>query len=136
MKSHVNKGRRQTLRLLACLSAMGTSFFRCAIAHGKSFDDLASRLVRVIGNRESARVVGEEYLKSWPAEAGIDRLVRLILWPKPVTSREDVQMSLADISALVRHRQNEDFSLERVVNVQGWILSRTEARLCALCALL
>jgi hypothetical protein len=39
------------------------------------------------------------------------------------------------IKTLLLNQQREDFEKGRIVKVQGWILSETEARLCALTTL-
>lgn len=40
-----------------------------------------------------------------------------------------------EMSTLINDRIRQDFEAEQVVKVQGWVLSITEARLCALSAL-
>jgi hypothetical protein len=46
-----------------------------------------------------------------------------------------VRASVPEMSALLNDRIRQDFASEQVVKVDGWILSITEARLCALTAL-
>jgi hypothetical protein len=40
-----------------------------------------------------------------------------------------------ELRVLLDHKMRRDFADEKVVQLQGWILSVTEARLCALMAL-
>ena len=75
--------------------------------------------------------VGRAYLDQTPHEADAARLrqlldlaaeVRASTLPDPVKER-------------LAARQSEDFRTGQTVLVQGWVLSRTEARLYALAAL-
>jgi hypothetical protein len=89
---------------------------------------------------DSARLIGRAYLAGCPNEVGDDaRLARLILadpgGPESA-SRADAPMP-ADTRSLretIATRVREDFRHGRTATVDGWILSRTEARLCALWA--
>ena len=60
--------------------------------------------------------VGRQYLSDQPEEASRAVLAAL------------VPANKAEISVLVR----EDFELGRLVDIDGWLLSRTECRVCAL----
>jgi hypothetical protein len=67
------------------------------------------------------RVVGREYLGAAPAENDPALLRKLL---GNVRSAEG-------LDALVR----ADFAIGNIVQLRGWVLSRTEARWCALAAL-
>ena len=89
---------------------------------------VAHRLLDLFGSHASASVVGIAYLERHPEERDCQRILReLDLGP--------MKMDCAQIRGLVVQRQREDFARGRVVRVEGWILSETEARLCALAAL-
>lgn len=101
------------------LMALAASLFLPAAA-GIRRPDLA----RLLGwPADSARAVGRAYLATAPAEAALaaEALGPLLaarpLWP------------------VLRRRIGEDFTSGDTVMVDGWVLARTEARLCALCAL-
>jgi hypothetical protein len=90
--------------------------------------DLASTIVDALGSPASARVIGAAYLARHPAERDRSRLLKEL----------DLGAAGCDgarIRALVADRRREDFASGRCVEVNGWILSRTEVRLCALAAL-
>jgi hypothetical protein len=99
-------------------------------------DPLALRLANVFGRKESARVVGREYLRSVPQEADAGILVDLLCSCRAQGYREFSQAQGAELRELLRLQQREDFERGCVVNLQGWILSQTEVRLCALAAIL
>lgn len=80
----------------------------------------------------SRAVVGRAYLEVYPDEASVARLVELIGVPA------DELASATDGTAALpwfRQRIAEDFRTGRTVLVRGWVLSRTEARVCALASL-
>jgi hypothetical protein len=102
----------------------------------KPFDPLPSKLASFFHNKQSAKKVGLEYLKIAPLEADIYLLSNLIC-----SCNEDYRAKLlhADCRGfreLLRQRLCVDFEQDRIVSVHGWILAVTEARLCALTALL
>jgi hypothetical protein len=70
------------------------------------------------------RAIGRVYLEVVPEEAGPHRLERLLLTDTGSTDR-----------AAVQHCVRTDFRVGRTVCLDGWVLSVTEARLCALTCL-
>lgn len=85
---------------------------------------------------QSAREVGHIYFREAPQEHNADILTKMIMQSDmDLMQRLDV-LSEADIIAKLRNLIAEDFAFGNTVQVDGWVLSRTEARLCALCALL
>jgi hypothetical protein len=97
--------------------------------------DLASSLTHLFSHRESAIVVGLEYLQYRPGEADVDRLVDLICLCRPERRAELARAKVERLREVLKLQQREDFRYSRIVKVHGWILSETEARLCALVAL-
>jgi len=85
---------------------------------------------------DSAAWLGRLYLEVNPREADMALLVRLIgaargpaLPPASPTTDEALRADLAE-------RIRNDFIYGNMVTVDGWLLSLTEARLCALVSLL
>jgi hypothetical protein len=85
-------------------------------------------LASFFGDADAAAVVGRRYLALHPSEADLDRLGREILSPTPARAYQAHTRQV-----LARHR--DDFASEHLAIVDGWVLSRTEARLCAIAAL-
>jgi hypothetical protein len=75
--------------------------------------------------------VGRTYLKSAPSERSEERLWEMVL----DTPLGDAPDNIQDITARVRVRRARDFREGDLVAIDGWLLARTEARLCALAAL-
>jgi hypothetical protein len=81
----------------------------------------------VLGDRDAARTVGRRYLDGRPEERNERALVRLLSpLGDPATLTQDA------LRNRVRRAVRSDFVEGRVVPVDGWYLSETEARLCAL----
>jgi hypothetical protein len=90
----------------------------------------AMRLAGVLQHPDSAARLGRLYLDGTPREADAARLVTLIgAAPVSVTTDEALRASLDE-------RIRNDFINGNTVAVDGWLLSITEARLCALVSLL
>jgi hypothetical protein len=94
-----------------------------------------SGLARVFGHAPAAaRAIGQRYLRDFPEENDAGALVGRILEGVPDLPREVDASEAADLRARFRRRFAADFESGDTVQLDGWILSRTEARLCALCA--
>ena len=96
----------------------------------------AMRLAGVLRHPDSAALLGRLYLAGHPQEADAARLVMLIgaapgpaLTPVAAATDEDLRDGLDE-------RIRNDFIGGATVAVGGWLLSVTEARLCALVSLL
>jgi hypothetical protein len=93
----------------------------------------APALAEVLRHRASAVAVGEAYLRVARHEREPRCLVRLI----EVRCGELVFEARGEaLRRCLARRIRQDFAEGQVVEVQGWVLSATEARLCALAALL
>jgi hypothetical protein len=91
--------------------------------------ELTRRVRASFTDLEAAREVGRAYLRTHPRENDEDRLVRLLrssrpAWRRPVRPDE--------IMRTARREVRRDYVAGRLVIADGWYLSRTEARLCAL----
>ena len=126
--------------ILAVLAAGGLAPFigarrlLAAIPHGWPADaPVTARLVALFAAPESAAAIGRAYLAERPMEADPETLVAGILPGR--SARELAMLDGTRLRALVRERHRGDFAAGRTATLSGWILSRTELRLCALAAL-
>ncbi|MDQ4035942.1 MAG: hypothetical protein M3153_08430 [Chloroflexota bacterium] len=123
-------GRRRLLVTgvgLAASATLGPRAIGLILERLAASSDVGQSLRELIVHRESAALLGRAYLAATPGEADTSRLAWLILGaPGVPTGRE---------AARVASRMRADFDAGRVVTVEGWIVSTTEARLCALCAI-
>jgi hypothetical protein len=131
--------RRDALRILsaaALLLPLGARLGLRMIGPGDPPGDPRARAVlRALTTRDSAAVVGRVYLSGMPSEACPERLVRLLChvgcgWRPGLVSAPSEQLR-----RWMREAVRNDFETAQIVTVDGWQLSVTEARVCALAAL-
>jgi hypothetical protein len=113
----------------ASLAWFGPSPFRRATL--PSSERLASLLQHV----DDALGVGREYLRQVPAEASARVLTARVAERLPGGLGAIDSASDARLRELLLSAAAEDFRDLRTVELHGWVLARTEARLCALAAL-
>lgn len=89
-------------------------------------------LTALLRHQSSAKIIGQHYLQHYPHEANADQLLGLIT-AGVITDANASGQQLRDRLA---QKIRQDFADERVVKLQGWLLARTEARLCALTTLI
>jgi hypothetical protein len=87
-------------------------------------NDGEGALGEVFADLDAARAVGEAYLANHPGEADERKLLAVLGLGSAVVSPADLKR----LRAAVR----DDYERSELRLVNGWYLSRTEARLCAL----
>ncbi len=103
-----------------------------ALAGRPAIPTLSARLEEVLPNAASARALGNAYLAEHPEEADAEALARQVTELLAPYARQTVAgQELAD--ALARLRAS-DFRRGDVVDLDGWVLSRSEVTVCALVA--
>ena len=96
---------------------------------------LGPGLVQLLRHKESARIIGLEYLRGAPQEAHVQTLIDLLssdFTQSPIGPHKSDTTRLREF---LRLQTQQDFEAGRIVRLQGWMISVTEARLCALVAL-
>lgn len=95
----------------------------------------AARLLAVLGRPDSAAAVGRAYLAGHPIEADRDRLAVRLDQAVRCQDCDPARARTDQLRAALAGQIRADFAAARVVMVDGWVLSETEARLCGLAAL-
>jgi len=99
-------------------------------------ETIAEQLSNFFIHKQSAEMIGREYVTLRPNESARTLLNELIrsfeLHRFSMSGRIDTK----ELRNFLAIKQRQDFELSRIVNIKGWILSETEARLCALAALI
>ena len=113
--------------------AIGTRPWRALVAFTPV--TTAERLAGLLTQRDSARVVGRAYLDLVPGESSASGLVDRITTGLPGGWRTARDASDAELRVLLAASIRSDFEQDRVVDVDRWVLSSTEARLYALTTL-
>lgn len=127
--SKIDNERRRFLRLgLIAISSLG--FSACDPARkSMARDDLASWLTDLLANKDDAAFLGAEFLKTHPNEITAKRLTQFIA--------QAIQRSGTVPDTSIRFRAaatsviREEYQYDDTVLVDGWVLSRTEARIYA-----
>ena len=123
--------RRSMLISAAAATTAAVACVAWRFADDASDDYMSQDLSKVFdGYKVYAVSVGESYLQCAPHEADPMVLAALL--------RIDARNLPKDKAALrlyVRDRIRQDFAEGRTTDVNGWILSSTEARLCAITAI-
>jgi hypothetical protein len=96
---------------------------------------LHSKLTGLFMHQESAQAIGRAYLQSHPQAADARTLESQIAQSLASDRKQLIAADSRSLSELLAERIRQDFEAEQIVKVQGWILSVTEARLCALTVL-
>lgn len=129
MSRPTDPGRRRLLlggAAVAAAALLGPRALAITVERLRGLDDPAQRLRSLVRHPESAAVLGRAYLAVNPDEASAPRLVALI-----AGSTDTADATATSLSDRIR----AEFDAGELVRLDGWIVSRTEARLCALCAL-
>jgi hypothetical protein len=126
----------QTLSFLHISAFIGLAYPYARKEAADFSDPLPSKLVSFFSHKESAKNIGLEYLKSTPMEADVHLLTSLICSFNEEYREKLLRSNSKRLRELLRQRLCLDFEKDDIVTVHGWILAATEARLCALTALL
>jgi len=123
--------RRRFLHVAAGGAAVTLTTTSCAGDRGFELAALSeTALLPALGGDE-VRAVGRRYREMVPAESSVKALRTAILDTRPSVLQRALGRE-ATVAALV----DGDFAAAHVVVVNGWVLSVTEARQCALYSLL
>jgi hypothetical protein len=125
---------------LTCLLAGAGCLFVGRVARGGSGrgvppEALAVQIVSAVPDRRRAAALGRAYLRDAPNEASVAGLVAAIS-SGCVPSLGSHTAGTADLRRALSMRVERDYAEQRLVEVQGWLLAPSEARICALTALM
>lgn len=124
--------RRQALQLLAGISVLATPLFHRLIMVGR--DDTSGfepALIRILGDEHLVKRIGNAYRRRYPGESSGDSLLGLLTGENLPEGRTGITIGNDKIDEMIRN----DFRDGRIVIIEGWVLSRTEARQSALFSL-
>ncbi len=132
-------GRRRVLTAVTCfaLAPLGVFLGRYSVGTGQSRRDaVTDNLAQVLSNRTSVVRVGAAYLGTAPEDADPSIMIERMRRHGDALVRALETGSPGQVRRLVARDVREDFAQARIVKVDGWLLSQTEARLCALALVL
>jgi hypothetical protein len=98
---------------------------------GRDRDPLRNALASFFDDPERAGAVGAAYRRATPTESTIDALLARVLDAGVAEARALAATDPGALYERLRAQHESDFAFDRVANVGGWMLSLTEARVCA-----
>ena len=133
-------GRRKFLHWTLTLAGFGASgLLRPLTASGG--DAVRTALFQKLhatfdGRRRSVEGVGRAYLNSLASVPSANAMADDLLAAIPALSKACLHAGTEQVQNVLWQRFRRDFAEERTVELQGYVLSVTECRLCGLIALL
>lgn len=133
------KDRLTRTELLAAAGAAGVGLGLASLRPWSALVEVeaalpATRLRQLLSSSESARAIGRAYIEVEPGERSeavlVDRIAGALHG-----GRSALEAQRGELRRLVAEAIRDDFDGGRLVNVDGWLLARVEARLYALAAL-
>lgn len=128
----------QATRRSILIALLGSLPLNCRTADAKtrSLNDLSRVMPYTL---EAARAIGGAYLRMRAEEASVAFLEEQ-LWSsigvrRTSTASDYHRLTRDRLRHAMTERIQQDFAVGAMVSVKGWMLARTEARLCALIAL-
>ena len=92
-------------------------------------------ILAIVRHHASASQIGRLALASWTEMPERPGLLAQILDDLQLDFKAAIRKGANELGRIVSQRIQMDFSLGRTVKLDGWLLSLTEVRLCALAAL-
>jgi hypothetical protein len=134
----IQMNRRQFLLFSAGVAAIvfaQTKLTGLIPAWGGRQAHLSARIAALFSHQESAQVIGLAYLQRYAQEGDSQVLLNQMLRNMAGGAERLLLAGDAELKALFQDRIRQDFADDNVVKLHGWILSTTEAQLCALATL-
>ena len=128
--------RRGLILSVLFIAATSRSYWTIKPSGVPTLDPERCSLAEVFSCKDSARALGIRYVAATPSEADAPALRRLVL-ARLCDSEAATNTSARPINLrqALRRKISEDFSAGDVIILDGWVMSRTECRVCALTAL-
>lgn len=116
--------------LASFVPALSSTTSIAADLQSRRYEVLRNAMFAVFRDQEAARAVGERYLADHPEERDRERLVADLFGRMPI------RLSARAVRGTLTQRRLDDFTNDQCVLVDNWVLARSEARACALVAML
>lgn len=116
----------------ACI-VTGAALIGAGCDFGPDMPDVARHLIKLLAHHDSAKQIGYAYREgdSTLRELSLPQLTASIIADIELDIEQWPGIPMAQTRELFVAKVREDFTLEHVVSVNGWLLSKTEAKLCA-----
>ena len=130
------KQRRRLLIKSLIVTASALAGTACGFKSTPSIEEVMQTAIRLLRHPKLAANIGRQYLQQY-TDAGrltSEQLITRILAGTAIDTGKPTSSSLFNLGQELTNKVRTDFSQENIVKVEGWLLSETEAQLCALLA--
>lgn len=133
-QTHMRKTRRFVLACLACAPGLPLMLRSSSgFAAGDGGELNAATLRSLVADPRRARILGFSYRAQFPVEDHPGVLTELIRSSLALGDSGAAALNRDALLSVLDARVRSEFVAGNIVRVDGWVLARTEARLCALC---
>lgn len=125
--------RRRFMRAFTCVGAFTVLFPGFALIKTmtrKPVGNVVPELTDLVSNKTSATEVGNAYLSQSEIGKDPESIANSV-----VLSGGEPHTTIDEMKAALCNQIRKDFAQGRTVRIQGWVLSQTEASVCALVAI-
>lgn len=128
------RSRRTFLRRAGLIAASSLVLPACGVLLAPDLHSVAGEMTRLLRRREQARAMGRAFLegRGMLETASVEAIARRLLDRMQLDLDGMMYLSVSDLRQTLAGCIREDFAAEDVAVVEGWLLSVTEAYLCAL----
>jgi len=125
----------KTGMVLGGASLVGGGLYYNKISHTRA---LAAQLVYFLDYPELALSVGQGLLQADKAlsDISLDQLLGNVLKSINISREQLGNLTRSELLEALHQHVNDDFANEQIVLANGWLLSKTEANLCSLLAMI
>ena len=110
----------------------------CSFIFSPNLKEVAKEATSLLRHPEMAANIGYHYLqqKYQADKPTVEEMITGILEGTAIDPSNASHFSLFNLDDELRAKVRKDFMLERIAKIKGWLLSETEAQLCALLVLI
>ena len=139
MTNPVNTRARRVFLKLAASSALLTTLFTLSAGcsqYKTDLESLARRMLDMLNHPAKAAEIGAKIIARTPELQGqsYERIAEDLLALLKIDPGNIQREAIISLETKLKGRVRQDFTDENVIVIEGWMLSRTEAMLCALAA--
>lgn len=133
----VPQSRRTFIRNFLGVTATAIVGSACGVLGPPGIEEIARYLTGLMRHPQAAAHIGSSVIQTDAAIRSLspEQLTALILRETGLGDADRLEVGLDEVGRIIKKRVRQDFADETVVTVNGWLLSQTESRLCALVAL-
>jgi len=126
--------RRTFIKYALCATATASIGPGCGSDRPPSLKEITRYLAGLLRHPEAAGQLGRKYIEidSAVKSLSLEQLTKMVLQDIGLDNMKEPDTRLEEIGKMLTNKVRQDFADETVVIVDGWLLSKTEARLCAL----